>query len=154
MTLLLADLTGWVGAAVLLAAYGMFSFKKLPPDSSWYQSLNAAGSGPVMLTWLQQLITQTDLSLRNLLKGLAVCLFYETSASSLSLLSEYPRTDAPPTSHRKEQKNEIPVYSTFPRSVFGRIDDGFCHSCSGGRCDGPQPDLWNSYSAKDQHRRA
>jgi hypothetical protein len=44
MSQLLADVAGWAGAAALLLAYGMVSFKKLPPDSGWYQFLNAAGS--------------------------------------------------------------------------------------------------------------
>jgi hypothetical protein len=39
------DLLGWAGAAILLTAYAMVSFKKLRPDSGWYQWLNAAGSG-------------------------------------------------------------------------------------------------------------
>jgi hypothetical protein len=45
MTLLLEELAGCIGAALLLAAYGMVSFKKLRPDSLWNRSLNAAGSG-------------------------------------------------------------------------------------------------------------
>ena len=45
MTLLLEELAGWVGAAILLAAYGLVSFKKLRPDSLWNHSLNGAGSG-------------------------------------------------------------------------------------------------------------
>lgn len=45
MTLLLEELAGWTGAALLLVAYGMVSFKKLRPDSLCTQSLNAAGSG-------------------------------------------------------------------------------------------------------------
>ncbi len=40
----MADLAGWIGALVLLLAYGMVSFKKLRP-SGWYQLLNAIGSG-------------------------------------------------------------------------------------------------------------
>jgi hypothetical protein len=44
MTQLLVDFAGWAGAIVLLLAYGMVSFKKLAPDSRWYQLLNAFGS--------------------------------------------------------------------------------------------------------------
>ncbi len=45
MTQWLADIAGWIGALILLLAYGMVSFKKLRPDSGWYQLLNAIGSG-------------------------------------------------------------------------------------------------------------
>jgi hypothetical protein len=38
------DLVGWVGAALLLYAYAMVSFKKLRADSGVYQLLNAIGS--------------------------------------------------------------------------------------------------------------
>ena len=44
MTPLLKDLAGWVGATVLLASYGLVSFKKLGPASAWYQGLNAVAS--------------------------------------------------------------------------------------------------------------
>jgi hypothetical protein len=38
------DLVGWMGAALLLAAYAMVSFRKLRADSGSYQLLNAIGS--------------------------------------------------------------------------------------------------------------
>ena len=38
------DLVGWLGAGLLLTAYGLVSFKKLRPDVGFYQFLNAAGS--------------------------------------------------------------------------------------------------------------
>jgi len=38
------DLVGWMGAALLLAAYAMVSFNKLRADSGYYQLLNAIGS--------------------------------------------------------------------------------------------------------------
>lgn len=41
----LADLCGWVGAAMLLVAYAAVSFKRLVPASFAYQCLNALGSG-------------------------------------------------------------------------------------------------------------
>ncbi|MGH9497833.1 MAG: CBU_0592 family membrane protein [Terriglobales bacterium] len=44
MTKLLIDAIGWVGAGMLLFAYGCVSFRKLRADSLWYQSMNAIGS--------------------------------------------------------------------------------------------------------------
>jgi hypothetical protein len=44
MTKLAVDLVGWMGAGLLLTAYAMVSFKKLRPDSGYYQLLNAIGS--------------------------------------------------------------------------------------------------------------
>ncbi len=41
---LAADVIGWVGAAMLLIAYGMVSFHKLRADSFRYQLANALGS--------------------------------------------------------------------------------------------------------------
>jgi len=38
------DLLGWTGAAILLAAYAMVSFKKLRVDSGYYQLMNVIGS--------------------------------------------------------------------------------------------------------------
>jgi len=38
------DAIGWVGAAALLIAYGMVSFKKLQGDSAASQLLNISGS--------------------------------------------------------------------------------------------------------------
>ncbi len=38
------DVLGWIGAAFILAAYGMVSFKRLRPDSYSYQGLNFAAS--------------------------------------------------------------------------------------------------------------
>ena len=38
------DVLGWIGAAFILAAYGLVSFKKLAPDSFAYQGLNIAAS--------------------------------------------------------------------------------------------------------------
>jgi hypothetical protein len=38
------DAIGWAGAAALLVAYAMVSFKKLEGDSTAYQFLNVAGS--------------------------------------------------------------------------------------------------------------
>jgi hypothetical protein len=44
MTRLIVDLVGWLGAGVLLLAYGLVSFKKLSVDSGYYQLLNVVGS--------------------------------------------------------------------------------------------------------------
>ena len=41
---LLSDILGWVGAALLLAAYVSISSKRLEGDSVAYQVLNLAGS--------------------------------------------------------------------------------------------------------------
>ena len=41
---LLSDLLGWLGAALLLVAYGLVSTKKLEGDSIPYQLLNLLGS--------------------------------------------------------------------------------------------------------------
>jgi phosphoglycerol transferase MdoB-like AlkP superfamily enzyme len=38
------DLVGWIGAGLLLIAYGLVSFKKLRADSGYYQLLNVVGS--------------------------------------------------------------------------------------------------------------
>jgi len=38
------DAIGWVGAAALLVAYAMVSYKKLEGDSATYQLLNISGS--------------------------------------------------------------------------------------------------------------
>jgi hypothetical protein len=38
------DAIGWTGAAALLVAYAMVSYKKLEGDSTAYQSLNIIGS--------------------------------------------------------------------------------------------------------------
>ena len=44
MTKVEADAAGWLGAALLLIAYGLVSFKKMRPDSVIYQLMNAVGS--------------------------------------------------------------------------------------------------------------
>jgi hypothetical protein len=41
---LFIDVIGWIGAAALLAAYGLVSTKKLMGDSLPYQLLNLGGS--------------------------------------------------------------------------------------------------------------
>ena len=41
---LIIDLAGWVGAGILLLAYGCVSFDKLRAESFRYQFLNAVGS--------------------------------------------------------------------------------------------------------------
>ena len=38
------DVLGWIGALLLLGAYGLVSFKKLPPDSFTYQVMNIVAS--------------------------------------------------------------------------------------------------------------
>jgi hypothetical protein len=38
------ELAGWLGAALLLLAYALVSFRRLRPDSAPYQSLNVVGS--------------------------------------------------------------------------------------------------------------
>jgi hypothetical protein len=43
MIKLLADLLGWAGALIVLAAYGGVSFRKIHPESGWYQFCNALG---------------------------------------------------------------------------------------------------------------
>jgi hypothetical protein len=42
---LLIDVTGWVGATALLAAYGLVSSKRLEGNSVRYQLLNLLGGG-------------------------------------------------------------------------------------------------------------
>ncbi|MBZ5522603.1 MAG: hypothetical protein LAP21_10230 [Acidobacteriia bacterium] len=44
MTRVLIELAGWLGAALLLLAYAMVSFRKLRPDSVAYQLMNFIGS--------------------------------------------------------------------------------------------------------------
>ena len=44
MARFLVDVVGWLGAALLLFAYGFVSFKKLRVDSGYYQLLNVVGS--------------------------------------------------------------------------------------------------------------
>jgi hypothetical protein len=46
---LTVDLIGWIGASLLLLAYGLVSFKKLQADSGRYQLLNALGSCCLMV---------------------------------------------------------------------------------------------------------
>ena len=41
---ILIDIVGWIGAAVLLLAYGLVSTRKTEADSAGYQWLNLAGS--------------------------------------------------------------------------------------------------------------
>ena len=38
------DVLGWIGALLLLAAYGLVSFEKLAPDSLTYQTMNIVAS--------------------------------------------------------------------------------------------------------------
>ena len=38
------DMLGWIGALLLLGAYGLVSFKKLAPDSLAYQAMNIVAS--------------------------------------------------------------------------------------------------------------
>ncbi len=38
------DIAGWVAAVLLLGAYGMLSFGKVPPRSSLYQIANILGA--------------------------------------------------------------------------------------------------------------
>ncbi len=44
MKVILLDLLGWIGAFLLLLAYGLVSFKKLEADSQAYQWLNITAS--------------------------------------------------------------------------------------------------------------
>jgi hypothetical protein len=44
MTKLAIDLIGWIGALLLLGAYGCVSFRKLRAESMLYQLANAVGS--------------------------------------------------------------------------------------------------------------
>ncbi|HEX8248781.1 MAG TPA: hypothetical protein VF599_11445 [Pyrinomonadaceae bacterium] len=44
MDSLLFDVLGWIGAFLLLLAYGLVSFKKLAADSPTYQWLNVTAS--------------------------------------------------------------------------------------------------------------
>ncbi len=52
MTKFLVDGTGWLGAAILLLAYALISFKKMRPDSGAYQFMNAAGSALLIVNTL------------------------------------------------------------------------------------------------------
>jgi len=52
MTKLLVDGIGWLGAAVLLLAYALVSFKKMKPDSGYYQLMNAGGSAFLIVNTL------------------------------------------------------------------------------------------------------
>jgi hypothetical protein len=38
------DVLGWIGALLLLGAYGLVSFKRLAPDSLAYQAMNIFAS--------------------------------------------------------------------------------------------------------------
>jgi len=38
------DVLGWIGALLLLGAYGLVSFRKLAPDSFAYQAMNIVAS--------------------------------------------------------------------------------------------------------------
>ena len=44
MEAIVLDVLGWVGALLLLGAYGLVSFKRLAPDSLAYQAMNIAAS--------------------------------------------------------------------------------------------------------------
>jgi hypothetical protein len=44
MVKIAVDSVGWLGAGLLLMAYGLVSFKKLRPDTGYYQLFNAVGS--------------------------------------------------------------------------------------------------------------
>jgi len=44
MEAVLFDLLGWIGAFLLLLAYGLVSFKKLAADSLAYQGMNVVAS--------------------------------------------------------------------------------------------------------------
>jgi len=46
---LFIDIVGWVGAIVLLLAYGLVSTRKTEGDSASYQVLNLVGSGLLMM---------------------------------------------------------------------------------------------------------
>ena len=46
------DVLGWVGALLLLAAYGAVSFKKVAPTSAVYHLLNAGGGVLFAITTL------------------------------------------------------------------------------------------------------
>lgn len=43
MIKLVADLLGWAGALMVLAAYAAVSFRKIRPESGWYQFCNGLG---------------------------------------------------------------------------------------------------------------
>ena len=71
------DVAGWLGAIMLLVAYGCVSFKKVSPASITYHLLNAAGSAlfvintlfhkayaPAFLNCVWGLIALTSLLLR------------------------------------------------------------------------------------------
>lgn len=44
MNTLIVDISGWIGAILLLLAYGLVSRKKVAGDAISYQLLNAVGS--------------------------------------------------------------------------------------------------------------
>ena len=44
MEAVILDVLGWIGAFLLLGAYGLVSFKKLEPDLLAYQSMNIVAS--------------------------------------------------------------------------------------------------------------
>jgi len=43
ITKTVVDLVGWAGAITVLGAYACVSFRKIRPDSRWYQFFNALG---------------------------------------------------------------------------------------------------------------
>jgi len=43
------DIVGWAGAALVLAAYGLVSTKRLDGDSIAYQTLNVAGAAGMLI---------------------------------------------------------------------------------------------------------
>jgi hypothetical protein len=52
MTKFLVNGSGWLGAAVLLFAYALVSFKKMRPDAGAYQLMNALGSALLIVNTL------------------------------------------------------------------------------------------------------
>ena len=51
-TALIVDILGWVGAAVILFAYALVSFKKVEGDSILFQSMNIGASILLMINTL------------------------------------------------------------------------------------------------------
>lgn len=57
----LYETAGWYGMVALIIAYGLASFKIVPPDGLVYQFLNLTGSLGLMLIALYKGVTQSVL---------------------------------------------------------------------------------------------
>jgi hypothetical protein len=84
VTALAVEVAGWVGAALILAAYGLLSAEKLDGQSRAYQWMNVAGAaGFVVNGWWHGALPSTALNVVWMLIG-GVALWRITRRSSTS----------------------------------------------------------------------